>query len=596
MNGERKARARRPAPGFFGFLVIPLLLASLMGEGALSQERSIVGSISLYGNRSFSAGQVRDWLGTTEGGHFSASDLEGIVRGYVAEGYLFARVDSASFVPTGDSSEADLSIWIDEGKPAFVSSIRIAGTKGVSERELLDLLETAKGKRFYPGVLERDIQTVLRRYEDFGYLLARVVIQDVAFQDEREQVLSSVILSVDEGARVRLSDFRIEGNTSTKADVILREARWKPGAIFQENQPERIKRRLEKLQLFSSVSMPELYLDPDGTAGLLVKVREGNPNRFDGVVGYVPSAGPGNSGYVTGLLNLEFRNILGTGRKLSTRWYRENQASQEVELRYLEPWVATYPVNLEGDFFQRKQDSTYVLRRYEISAHLMATEDLTVALSYRHEDVFPTQGFGVLYVDESSTASVGVSISYDSRDDPVTPTEGIRYLTEYFTGTKATTKSSLSGEAGRTTTQRLALDVQYFLSSLHRQVVAASMHLRDFRCGKIEVSDLFRLGGAATLRGYREAQFFGSRLAWSNLEYRLLVAPRSYVFGFLDAGYIFSPARPESGLIGSEQTKLGYGVGVRLDSPLGLLGVSLAFGQGDTFSTAKLHVQLVNEF
>jgi outer membrane protein assembly factor BamA len=596
MNAKRKARARCPAPGFFGFLVMFLLLATLNGSGALSQEKGVVRSISLHGNRSFTAEQVREWLETKEGGPFHASDAEGIVRGYSGEGFLFARVDSVSFVPTGDSDDVDLSIWIAEGKPAVVSSVQISGTHALPEHELLALLETAKGKRLSPRILERDIGTILKYYEDLGYPLAKVSIQDIAFQDEPDRVLSSITLAVDEGERIRLSDIRIEGNTTTKADVILREARWRPGAIYESGQPERIKRRLEKLQLFSSVSVPELYLNPDGTAGLLLKLREGSPNRFDGVVGYVPSPAPGVPGYLTGLLNLEFRNILGTGRKLSTRWYRENQTSQEVELRYLEPWVASLPLNLGGEFFQRKQDSTYVLRRYAINADLMTTEDLTVGLSYRHEDVFPTQGFGALYVDESSTASIGVSVAYDSRDDPVTPTEGIRYGTQYFTGTKATVKSHVSGESARSTTQRLALDIDYFFSPLHHQVVAASMHARDFRCGTIEISDLYRLGGAATLRGYREAQFSGSRLAWSNLEYRLLVAPRSYLFGFLDAGYIYSPSRPESGLVESEQTKIGYGAGVRLDSPLGLLGVSLAFGQGDTFGSAKLHLQLVNEF
>jgi len=596
VNGERKARARRPAPGFFGFLVISLLLASLVASRAAGQEKGVLRSVTVYGNRSFSAGQVLDWLGMKEGEHFAASSIERIVRGYVDEGYLFARIDSASLVFSPDSSAVDLSIWVEEGKPAVVASVQVTGAKAVADGDLLALLETAKGKRFYPGVLERDIQKVLRHYDGLGYPLARVRIQDISFQNEPDRVLSTIVLSVDEGTRVRLSDFRIEGNTSTKADVILREARWRPGTDFQTGQAERIQRRLQRLQLFSSVSTPELYLNPDGTAGLLVKVQEGSPNRLDGVVGYVPPRGPGESGYLTGLLNLEFRNILGTGRKLSTRWYRENQTSQEVGLRYLEPWVASYPLNLEGEFFQRKQDSAYVLRRYGVSAQVMVTEDFTVGLSYRHEDVFPTQGFGALYIDESSTSSLGLSVSYDSRDDAVTPTGGIRYWTEYFTGAKVTTKSRLSGETARSTTQRLALDFEYFLSPLPHQVVATALHARDFRCGTIEVSDLYRLGGATTLRGYREAQFLGSRLAWSNLEYRLLVAPRSYVFSFLDVGYILSPSRPESGLIESEQTKLGYGVGVRLDSPLGLLGVSLAFGQGDTFSTAKLHVQLVNEF
>jgi outer membrane protein insertion porin family len=140
------------------------------------------------------------------------------------------------------------------------------------------------------------------------------------------------------------------------------------------------------------------------------------------------------------------------------------------------------------------------------------------------------------------------------------------------------------------------MDFEHFASFFNRQVLATSVYARDFRSATTELSDLFRLGGANTLRGYREAQFLASRLVWSNVEYRILVGLRSYLFGFVDAGYVFTPERRDVGLLKSEQTKLGYGVGVRLDSPLGLLGVSLAFGQGDTFSTAKLHIRLINEF
>ena len=262
MDPVRKARARRPAPGFFGFLPMLLLFAILNGTRALGQEGGVVRSIVLHGNRSFTTDQVRGWMETKEGGPFRDSDVEGIVRGYSGEGYLFARVDSVSFLSTGDSDAVDLSIWIAEGKPAVVSTIQISGARAVPEHELLALLETAQGKRFSPGVLEQDIQTILRHYEDLGYPLAKASIQDITFQDEPDQVLSSITLSVDEGNRIRLSDIRIEGNTTTRANVILREARWRPGAIYQSGQPERIKRRLEKLQLFSSVSLPELYLNP----------------------------------------------------------------------------------------------------------------------------------------------------------------------------------------------------------------------------------------------------------------------------------------------------------------------------------------------
>jgi outer membrane protein insertion porin family len=112
----------------------------------------------------------------------------------------------------------------------------------------------------------------------------------------------------------------------------------------------------------------------------------------------------------------------------------------------------------------------------------------------------------------------------------------------------------------------------------------------------MDKSDLFRLGGAATLRGYREGQFLGSRLVWTNLEYRFLVALRSFFYGFIDVGYIAQPSITAIGLTASERSKIGYGVGVRIDSALGLIGVSFALGEGDTFSTSKIHIRLINEF
>ena len=127
-------------------------------------------------------------------------------------------------------------------------------------------------------------------------------------------------------------------------------------------------------------------------------------------------------------------------------------------------------------------------------------------------------------------------------------------------------------------------------------MIVVSLCARDFRSSAVELSDLFRLGGANTLRGYREGQFLGSRVAWSNLEYRLLAGQRSYAFGFTDVGYVLTPDRPEVGLRKEELNRIGYGIGLRVDTPLGLIGVSLAFGQGDTFSTAKLHIRLANEF
>jgi outer membrane protein insertion porin family len=449
---------------------------------------------------------------------------------------------------------------------------------------------------FVPSILEQDIQSILQLYENKGYPLAKVVIQNISFTDSTEEMSTRVQIHIDEGKELHITELRIEGNKTTKDYVITREARLYKNELFSGDLPERIKRRLDHLQLFSSVSLPELYLIDSERAGLSERVAEGNQNSFDGVLGYIPSSSSNGSGYITGLVNISLRNLFGTGRKLSARWYQENQSSQETELHYFEPWVASYPVNAQLGFFQRKQDSTFVRTQYDITAELMLTDEFSVGVSFSQCSVYPTEGYGSSVMAESKTTSFGASVRYDSRDNPTTPASGILYSTEYQTGSKQTGISGIFPAEEKSTTQRLVFDLSYYLSIFFRQVLATELHLRDFSSSIMDVSDLFRLGGASTLRGYREGQFLGSRIVWTNLEYRFLVAPRSFFYGFVDVGYIVQPVIAAMSMTASEQSKIGYGIGVRMDSALGLIGVSFALGEGDTFSTSKIHIRLINEF
>ena len=580
------------------FLYGTLLIVFLsVAEG---QTSLTVRSISFEGNHAFSANQLTSVLLTKKGGMFSepmlTADLERILDLYKSQAFLHTCVDSVQMKRDTLRKDIELRVFLNEGKPSVVRQIEFDGNRNLNASELHTVMKLHEGDIFVPSILEQDIQSILQMYEHKGYPLAKVVIQNISFIDSTEEMSTRVQVHIDEGKVLHITELRIEGNKTTKDYVITREARLYKNELFSGDLQERIKRRLDHLQLFSSVSLPELYLIDTERAGLFEKVVEGNQNSFDGVLGYIPSNGSSGGGYLTGLVNISLRNLFGTGRKLSARWYQENQSTQETELHYFEPWVASYPVNVQLGFFQRKQDSTFVKTQYDVSADLMLTDEFSVGISFSQSGVYPTQGYGSSVMAQSNTSNLGVSIRYDSRDNPTTPTRGILYSTEYQTGSKQSGTSVLFPTEVKSTTQRLVFDFSYYLSTFSRQVLAAELHLRDFSSGNMDISDLFQLGGASTLRGYREGQFLGSRIVWTNLEYRFLVAPRSFFYGFIDVGYIVQPDIATINMTASEQTKVGYGIGVRLDSSLGLIDVSFALGEGDTFSTAKIHIRLINEF
>ena len=85
---------------------------------------------------------------------------------------------------------------------------------------------------------------------------------------------------------------------------------------------------------------------------------------------------------MTGLVNISLRNIFGSGRAAAIRWQKLDRNSQELELKYLEPWFLSYPFNISVGFNQRKQDTIYVQRKFEGAIEFLATETISASLQF----------------------------------------------------------------------------------------------------------------------------------------------------------------------------------------------------------------------
>ena len=476
----------------------------------------------------------------------------------------------------------------------MVGSIAIVGVEEIPRGELLAEFETSTGSALISATLEEDIAGLLGRYELLGYPFARCSVASMNIRRGPEVDSIDVRLSLQRGRRVTIEEIRVEGTEETDPDVIIRETRIRPGELYDPLRVERIRDRLNRLNIFSEVSEPELYLRGE-RGGLLITVREGPTNSFDGVLGYIPATSEGSDGYLMGLVSVGMRNLFGTGRKLSLRWYRQDQYSQELMVRYTEPWVFSLPLNLGGGFFQRQQDSSFVRRVVDARGELMASEQLTLAASFESTSTIPSADSAAQRVRRSSSVALGVGLTYDSRDDSYAPQGGVFLQTDYSYGRKSSLADSRTPEQ-RSSQQRIITDLEFYVGTFERQVVALQAHVRQVTGGDLEESDIFRMGGARSLRGYRENQFLGSVVMWANNEYRLGLARRTFLFAFFDAGYYSRPSDDAAGIAGTSEFLYGYGVGMRLTTGIGMLGLSIGLGKGDTFATAKVHVGLINEF
>lgn len=586
---------------FFSNIFLFLSISLFLNGFILSQS---IQKMEFNGAENFTPAEYRNWIKIADGSKYFTGiedsirkriGTELISKGYY--NYTFEKIESGII----DSSQIKITIVINEGLPTIIRDIiynKASIDSTFLEYEFLQL----RGNIFSREIIERSINDVLTGFENRGFPFASIRIESVYFVNESgsENPLVDLYMAIDPGRESRISRIELSGNSKTKADVIVRAIGLKPGDLYIQNNIDEIAVRLNRLRFFEPVDPPEFYFNSADEGILKIIIKEKETNNFDGIIGYIPAANQNEKGFITGFINVNLRNLFGTGRSAAFKWQQENRYSQELEIRYLEPWLFDFPVNIEAGLFQRKQDSTYVQRSAEGKIEYAATDEISASVIFNTQSTIPSERVNKSFTVYNSTSfTAGLNVRIDTRDDPYAPVSGIllsnsyKYTSKSINGPKEYITPDVKTGIGF---QRLEIDLNYILQIFRDQVISASVHARELKGDEVEISDLYLLGGTNTLRGYREKQFAGNRILWSNLEYRYLLSRRSFAFLFLDTGYFLRNEDFLKNIPRISEFKYGYGIGFNIETALGILGVSFALGEGDSFGEGKIHFGIINEF
>lgn len=580
------------------FIILSLIYSSLQSQN--------IQSINISGNKIFSEKEYLTWSGLAVSAKVKPEYLDSallrIASNLTSRGYFNADFTGSNINYNSDSSSAVVNLFIDEGPATYFRKININYPDSSDKAEIVESFNYLEGRIFDKSEFEEVVANLLQYFENNGYPFANLKISSVNFIKDavEEEYYADVFVNITKDVKGTIDRFEIKGNDKTHDDVVIRELRIKPGELYSQKEIDELPKKLNRLRFFEPVNSPQFYFSSDNKGTLLIEIKEKQTNNFDGIIGYIPSNKPDEKGFVTGLVNISLRNIFGCGRSAAIRWQKLDRNSQELELKYLEPWFLGYPFNIGVGFNQRKQDTIYVQRKFEGAIEFLATETITASVQLATESIIPSENLAnVFTVYNSGSLLTGLSLKIDTRDDPYAPTEGILFNNTYsFSRKKINGPSQFISSDLKTNInlQRILIGLDFFYPIFSRQVVALKLNGRELQGSFFEISDLFKLGGTNSLRGYREDQFLGSRVFWSNLEYRLLLARRTYTYLFFDTGYYLVKEDAVRKVSKQEAFNIGYGLGLNIETSLGVIGVSFALAKGDSFTDGKIHFGLVSEF
>jgi outer membrane protein insertion porin family len=507
-------------------------------------------------------------------------------------------------------------------------------------------------KEQYGGILnlrslQEGIKTLTKRYQDQGYVLANVVgAPQVA---ENGVVTLQITEGVVESIRVRFrnkdgQDTDDKGRPirgRTREYIVKRELELKPGQIFNRNIVQKDLQRVFGLGLFEDINVS---LDP-GTDPSKVNVVVNVAERSSGSI--AAGAGISSASGLFGTVSYQQQNLGGRNQKLGAE-VQVGQRELLFDLRFTDPWIAGDP--------NRTSYTANIFRRQSISLIFDGADDNIETLGRQRQDgTFPDgdrprvirTGGGITFTRPLSgnpftnsewTASAG----FQYQRIAITDADGnIRRLgrVENSNNPNDQLQLSQSGE-GRDDLLLLQLGaardrrnnaLQPTKGSFLRfgvdqslPVGLGSIFLTRFRgsysqyvpvkftnfnkgaqtlafniqggtvLGDLPPYEAFTLGGSNSVRGYEEGILGAGRsYVQASLEYRFPVF--SVVSGalFFDVGSDLGSSTRAAELLNKGGTGYGYGLGVRVQSPLGPIRVDyginddgdsrINFGIGERF-------------
>jgi len=261
-------------------------------------ERPVITDITISGNRKIGKGDIRSKIELAVASTFDErllhKSLQAIRSLYREKGFYLADV-SCDVRPVGQDG-VSLTFKIDEGVKVKVDKIRIEGNRKLSDKAIKKVMETKErgwfgGKDYNPEVLEEDLDRIVQRYKDEGFMQACILDHTVEIDKSRKA--ATITITVDEGPRVFIRKVRVELASDADLPPEVSQATLEHAVTLHEGDPysqTKFDRTLENLysilgdQGFMYARVEPNQLFEGDSLELVFKVDPGNAVRVNKII------------------------------------------------------------------------------------------------------------------------------------------------------------------------------------------------------------------------------------------------------------------------------------------------------------------------
>jgi outer membrane protein insertion porin family len=644
------------AQGYYQAKVDPVVLPQPDGQVRVVFQiyegpRVAISQILVTGNSTFSDDRIVDQMATKPEGFWwfqpgrldderlSRDMRERLPAWYGDHGYIDFEVTGDSLQVDSVTGKAALALTVAEGPAYHIGTFDIAGNRRFSREELssfypfLNVVDTTSRFRpfFNQGAWDKATEMVRTLYGNNGYIYSRVEPTQTRRIAKDGTPMIDLRWTIVEGPPATINKVEIVGNDVTHERVIREAIVIVPGQLFNRDLLLRSYQNISNIGFFQQpMAPPDVQPTANGVdVNIIFRVQE----KRTGNINFGASVGQGTG--IGGFLGLQEPNLFGQGKRGSLQW-QFGRNINDFTLSYSDPAIRQSRISGTISLYNSRQRYTIgdLGRRkllggsLQFGIPLLGARYTKLFASYSLQQITYTGGSIELQRQfqcvDCIRSTVGLSVARDTRIDMPFATGGtlINVATEFNGGPLGGTGDYRKIDVeGRWYTPLGTVGGNGQLGTGIRLVLGLTAK-SGFIFGDAGpfYTELYSMGGVQfgiPLRGYSEfsitpdgfnplangnnaagSQSFGESFAAFTVEAGARLSQSLYIDAFLDAGNVYRTASQYD----PSRLFKGAGVGAALISPLGPIGLDVAYGfdKVSIFGVPKpgwkLHFRLGNFF
>jgi outer membrane protein assembly factor BamA len=459
-------------------------------------------------------------------------------------------------------------------------------------------------------------QSLLDACENHGYPFAAVGLTGLLIAENN--IRASV--SVNENVFYTIDSISVKGNAKIKNRLLQKHLFMTNGMPYDANKLKQVDRRIGMLGYVSAIQPSDITMLGTGAVlNLYLKPRK--ISQFNFLLGLQPENG-GKKVRLTGDLNVDLRNLYGSGEQLLFKWQQIQPQSPRLLMGYSQPYVFRSSFGVDTRFELFRKDSSFLQLNASVGTSFVidAHQQGGAMLSWQSNRLLNGSVDTLKIINTRSlpqdvdmaVTSLGMQYQLNTADDAFNPRKGTVTDLKTQAGLKRIRANNdvlsirtpgfdalkLYDSLKRNDFQiRMQATVAHYFPIARYSTIKTALQGGAVISRSLFRNESFQLGGMQLLRGFDAESIFARNYLLATIEYRFLFGKDAYFALFSD----WARARAIYGKIEQVTDFWSAGTGLQYRTQSGLLNLNIAIGKRmdiafDIRSAVKLHFGYINYF